>query len=139
MGVLPLALVAGGVWAPALVALPVTLLPIAGKTVRRLVYEEAALGAIAGWLSYAALPLALAGLLAWWALTKARAGAQARLVLPATLVTATWIVFALNLAIFRYPWPWAAWTTRTPHAVVFGVCACGLTLLAWRAARGTTA
>ena len=37
------------------------------------------------------------------------------------------IYFGLNFAFFDVPWPWAAWTTRTIHAMVFFTCAVVLT------------
>jgi hypothetical protein len=41
-----------------------------------------------------------------------------------------WLYFGLNFAVFQFPWPWAEWTARTPNALVFLVCAAGLTWLA---------
>lgn len=127
MGVLPLALVAEGRWAPAVLALPVTLLPIAGKTVRRLVYQEQAIAPLAGWLLYGVVPLALMGAAAWW-LTRRQeledeTGRGAHRDVRRALRLATWTCVALNFAFFAYPWPWAPWTTRTLHALVFFACA----------------
>ena len=64
MGVLPVALAVRGRWAPAVIALPVTALPIAGKTVRRLVFEQHAIAPLLGWLAYAVVPLTLMGVAA---------------------------------------------------------------------------
>jgi hypothetical protein len=36
--------------------------------------------------------------------------------------------FGLNYAFFQFPWPWNTWTTRTPNALIFAVCAVGLTV-----------
>ncbi len=44
------------------------------------------------------------------------------------LLLATWMYFLLNFAFFRWPWPWAAWTIRTPNALIFAVCTLGLTV-----------
>ena len=53
-----------------------------------------------------------------------------------TLVTMAWLYFGLNLAFFRFPWPWAEWTARTPNALVFLACAIVVTLLAGRRRAG---
>lgn len=139
LGVLPLTLAAAGRLAPALVALPITLLPIAGKTLRRHVIEEHALSPLLGGLAYALVPMALMVVAAWWTVQRSRERAPAWRVLPVILVLATWTYTLLNFAVFRYAWPWRAWTPRTLHALVFFVCAGGLTMLAWRAWRAGTA
>ncbi len=46
------------------------------------------------------------------------------------LLLCTWMYFLLNYAFFRFPWPWAEWTGRTPNGIIFTVCAVGLTLAA---------
>jgi hypothetical protein len=43
------------------------------------------------------------------------------------LLINTWTYFSLNFAFARYPWPWQPWTPRTPNAIIFFVCAIGLT------------
>jgi hypothetical protein len=52
------------------------------------------------------------------------------------LLLSTWLYFGLNYAFFRFPWPWAKWTGRTPNAIAFTVCAVGLTVacltIRWR-------
>lgn len=121
MGVLPLAAAAQDRWAAALLALPVTMAPIAGKTVKRLVYEQHAAATAIGWLAYAVIPLAAAVALAWWALRRVERGDG--LPTRVALVFTAWTYFFLNFAFFRYPWPWAPWTNRTPHALVFLACA----------------
>ncbi len=123
MGVLPLALVAGGRSAPAVIALPMTLLPIAGKTVRRLVYQQHAVGPLVGWVGYAVVPMALMCATAWWLVRGTRAGPRDGPAVQVALLLAVWVYCALNFAFFGYPWPWAAWTNRTLHALVFAACA----------------
>ena len=123
MGVLPLALVTEGRWAPALVALPVTLLPIAGKTIRRLVYEQQAIAPWLGWVAYVLLPVGMACGVAWWLVRRTdRRPGEGRAARVA-LLFATWTYLGLNFAFFEYPWPWAPWTGRTLHALVFFACA----------------
>ena len=54
------------------------------------------------------------------------------------LLLSTWVYFLLNYAFFRFPWPWAQWTGRTPNGIIFTVCAVGLTLAALFARRQET-
>ncbi|MFN0171333.1 MAG: hypothetical protein ACKV22_33370 [Bryobacteraceae bacterium] len=124
MGILPMLAVAGGRWWPYFVIFPLTLLPIAGKTVRELVYHASAIGAAPGWTVYFAIPVLASAVALWQAV---RAG---RDVLRWALLLSTWTYFLLNFAFFRYPWPWESWTGRTPNAIIFTVCAAGLTVLA---------
>ena len=49
---IPLVAVASGRWWPVLLVLPITLVPIAGKTIRSLVYQSHAIGSAAGWMLY---------------------------------------------------------------------------------------
>jgi hypothetical protein len=126
---IPLVTVAGGRWWPWLVLLPVTALPIAGKTLRELGYKEHAIALPTGWAVYVVLPLVLTSVAAIWLgrrahSTQATAGNCLR---PALLLT-TWLYFGLNFAFFRFPWFWQPWTPRTPNAVFFTVAAVGLTL-----------
>jgi hypothetical protein len=127
MGVLPLALAAEGPWAAALIALPVTMAPIAGKTVRRLAYEQHAVAPWLGWLVYVLIPMSIAVALAWWAMRQP--DRHDGLVPRVALACTTWIYFFLNFAFFRYPWPWAPWTNRTLHALVFLACALIVTVI----------
>ncbi|BCS34854.1 hypothetical protein TBR22_A40800 [Luteitalea sp. TBR-22] len=139
MGVLPLALVTTGRWSPAAIALPVTLLPIAGKTAGRLVFEQHQLAPPIGVFLYVVLPLGLACGLAWWLVRGAAGRRDDGHGLRVTLLASAWLYFWLNFAFFDVPWPWAPWTTRTIHALVFFACACVLTWHALRPARGSHA
>ncbi len=134
-GLIPVVAIAGGRWWPYLLTLPITLLPIAGKTVRQLVYEEKAIGFAAGWVVYAIVPVAVAVVLAVVLARRANSGESARRFTRSSLLLATWLYFALNFGFFRYPWPWATWTRRTPNAIVFTVCALGLSWAAWKFGR----
>jgi len=118
-GVLPLIAIAGGRAAPFLMMLPVTLLPIATKTVMQLAYNETIIEPLTGWLLYAALPMAVAtGLAVWLCILSLRPAASAWwLTLP--LVSTTLTFFLLNFAFFHYPFPWQPWTGRTPNAMVY--------------------
>ncbi len=141
MGVLPLALAAGGRSAPAVIALPLTLLPIAGKTVQRLVYQQHSVSPFVGWTCFAVVPVALMCAAAWWLVRGTRARQREGPAVQVALLLAVWIYFALNFAVFAYPWPWTTWTNRTLHALVFAGCALLVTWLcqpepAQRAYRG---
>ena len=130
LGMIPVVLIAGGRWFPYLLVLPVTALPIAGKTLRELGYLQHTIPLSLAWLLYFILPIALtttAALLFARAETAERACHR---FLPGALLITTWTYFSLNFAFFRFPWPWSEWTARTPNAVVYIVCAIGLTALA---------
>jgi hypothetical protein len=130
-GVLPLALAATGRWSGAVIALPVTLLPIAGKTVRRLVYDQQVIDFVPGWMAYAIVPVIVTSVTAWWIVRRAGADHSRRAAaVRLALVIATWTYVALNFAVFEYPWPWTPWTNRTLHALIFFACALGLTACA---------
>lgn len=132
MGVLPIAAAAHGRRSPWLIALPITLLPIAGKTIQQLVYEQPAIPPVVGWVLYGILPLAIATTCAFRLASRACAGAPAEPSLRLSLALATVLYFGLNYAFFRFPWPWSTWTSRTPNALVFTACAIALLTLAWR-------
>lgn len=129
LGLIPIAAVADGRWWPYMMALPITAIPIAGKTLRRLVYEEQALAAAPGWLVYIALPLSLCTAAACYLALDAKRRDTARAFARPTLLLTAWLYFGLNFAFFRFPWPWAEWTGRTPNAIVYTVCVVGLTCL----------
>lgn len=143
LGLLPMVASASGRWWPWFLALPVTLLPIAVKTVNQLAREERAVEPELGWVVYCALPMAFAVALAIRLARSAMRsgdGNHAGLRWPAyALLASTWIYFGLNFAFFRYPWPWSPWTYRTPNGIIYAACATLLTIACvkrLRAARG---
>jgi hypothetical protein len=127
---IPLVAVIGGrIW-PYLVTLPIVALPIAGKTVRQLSFEDDTTNAIAGFAIYLVVPLV--GLTAA-ALTMGRHWGRRpsdRLFSRSALLLATWLYFGLNWAFFHFPWPWLQWTGRTPSGIVYIVSSVILTLVA---------
>jgi len=125
LGLIPVVAVAGGRWWPWLLMLPVTLLPIAGKTLRNLAYEQHRVGLELGWTLSVACPLAAATLAAVW-LARRDPRASAGCWTGPMLLGCTWLYFGLNFAFFQFPWPWKDWTMRTPNALVFLMCALGL-------------
>lgn len=130
MGVIPIVAVAGGRWWPYLTIFPVTLLPIAGKTVVNVAIEDQYLSPALGFTVFVILPMLVALGLAFWFERRARAGQTSTGLTAPALLYAAWMYFLLNYAIFRFPWPWDAWTGRTPNALVFIVCLAVLTVLA---------
>lgn len=135
MGVVPMMAVAGGRLWPYLTIFPITLLPIASKTVSELVYSGAHIAPAPGWAVYMALPMLVSIAAMAWYERKGRAGQRANEFTGGALVIAAWTFFLLNFAFFQYPWPWEKWTGRTPNAIVFGVCLLALTWLAIAARR----
>jgi hypothetical protein len=134
MGLIPIVAVAGGRWWPYLLMLPITVLPIAGKTLRQLAYKEHAISVAHGWVLYGVLPLVLT-IAAVVMFTRPSRHREAHPFLRQALLLCTWLYFGLNLAFFHFPWPWSAWTSRTPNAVVFTLCAIGLTVAVWQSRR----
>lgn len=130
-----IAVAAGRCW-PFWMVLPVIAWPIAGKTLRQLSYQSDVVPHGTGWLVLFFTPMLLTGLAAvYWSLRAERH--TARSFCRVTLMLLTWIFFSLNQAFFENPLPWQEWTTRTPNAILFLICALGLTFLAIGASQKT--
>ena len=130
MTVIPVVMISGGRWWPYLMAFPLTLLPIAGKTVTILVYEnteKTLLPPWAGWATFLVLPMTILLYAAIRFVQRANDGEITQAFAGRALLLSTWVYFLLNYAVFRFPWPWAEWTTRTPNGIIFTICAVGLT------------
>jgi hypothetical protein len=125
---IPLIAVASGRWWPFLIALPVTLVPIAGKTIRRLVYESHAISPAAGWFLYGVVPVVLTTAAAIWFACQIGRRLSGREFARRALLINAWLYFGLNFAFFGFPWPWLKWTARTPNALAFTMCVAGLTV-----------
>lgn len=132
LGFIPFVAIAGGRWSPWLVMLPITALPIAGKTLRELVYKQHAMEPVVGWLIYLGLPLAACLAMTVSFARRDEKLTDARQFLQPVLLLTTWLYFGLNYAFFDFPWPWAQWTARTPNGIIYTLCAMGLTWLAMR-------
>ncbi|MCI0540055.1 MAG: hypothetical protein L0Z50_33025 [Verrucomicrobiales bacterium] len=132
LGFIPIVALAGGRWWPWLVLLPMTALPIAGKTLRELAYRQQVIAPWLGWIIYVVLPLGLLAVAAAGFARRAERSAQAQSILRPALLLTTWLYFGLNFAFFQFPWPWAKWTARTPNAIIYTVCALSLSFLAVR-------
>ena len=143
---------------PFFMALPIVLVPIAGKTVRQLVVRpdsiqlplEARINRFLsegselrlafdntkfefGWLLYLVAPLFIACVTAIYFANPKRSQTNDRYYSAWSLIVASWIFFCLNFAFFEYPWPWQEWTGRTANGLIFTICLMSLTLAAiWK-------
>ena len=116
MTVLPLLLiVVGGVRGAALVALPLTALPIAAKTYVALCVDASRLPRISGFAWLVIIPLVM--------LTGAISTRQTKAapLLATGLVVVTLVYYGLNFAFFDFPWPWLAPTGRSHSALLFTI------------------
>ena len=135
MAVIPLVLVVGGKYSAYLMVLPIIAVPIAGKTVRQLVYREETFTAAFGWILFVVVPLSLFTVVA---IRYARSNNVefGRSFVRVSLLLTTWFYFGINFAFFHFPWPWSEWTGRTPSGIIFSICTIGLTLAALLPLRG---
>ncbi|MBC8245691.1 MAG: hypothetical protein H8E20_15025 [Verrucomicrobia bacterium] len=127
MGLIPLVLCVQGRWGPYLMLLPITLLPIAGKTLRALV-DPAAYSVT--WLAYLFLPMLIATTIAVWFARQAKPNGEHPLFLRVALLFCVWVYHDLNFAFFGFPWPWEVWGGRHPNALMFFICMLGLSAVA---------
>jgi len=126
LGFIPLVLIAGGRLWPWWVMFPLILLPIAGKTFRNLAVETTVMSGWLAMLLFAVVPLVASIGLGEFLRQRSVRWGRASGWLPEALVFAVVVYFGLNFAFFQWPWPWLAWTARTPNALVFAACAMSL-------------
>ncbi len=127
---IPIVCILGGRFWPYLIIYPITLLPIAGKTLRQLGYNEGTIGLPLGWAIYVIIPLLLFTAIALWNCYKPVDKPNGRLFASWSLLVTGWMIFLLNYAFFQFPWPWQEWTARTPNGIIFSVCIVCLSLVA---------
>lgn len=130
MAILPIVGIAGGRAWPYAVIFPVTLLPVAGKTLNELSYQTKLESVGAGWILYFIVPMLIALAAAVYFARPSQSRVCARSFLSRGLLISAWTYFLLNYAFFRFPWPWADWTSRTPNGILFSIAVVGLTWLA---------
>ena len=140
MAIIPIvAVVSGRLWPYAMI-FPVTLMPIAGKTIRELVYRKNDVSPDLSffevifeyplWFPYAIIPMLIAIIAALFYANRHRIHTLDPHFAGIALLITGWTFFLLNWAFFEYPWPWAEnWTGRTPNGIIFTICILGLTTL----------
>ena len=129
MGIIPIVAIIGGRMWPYLMCLPITALPIAGKTLRYLSYRTNDTSLIIGWLIYFIIPLAL---ISWYSIkliNERDDNSNGIIFIRNTLCINTIFYFYINWAFFDWPWPWLEWTIRTPSGIVFSFCTISLLFL----------
>jgi hypothetical protein len=130
MAILPLVCIVGGRISAYLMIFPITLMPIAGKTVRQLVYgNEPTIGVEAGWAIYFIIPMIISTLCAVWFFVRHKSRREDSSFAGIGLLVTAWTFFGLNWGFFHFPWPWVEWTNRTPNGIIFTVCVLSLTAL----------
>ncbi len=131
MGLIPLvACIRGRIW-PYMQILPITLLPIAGKTLKAIMIPgDGSIAPGLGWPIFFLVPIAAATALAIPATLSMARGIEQRSFIRNALLLTTWTYFGLNHAFFGFPWPWLAWGGRTANGLIFTIYALGLTALA---------
>jgi len=132
MGWIPIVASANSRRWPGFLVTVVVMLPIAGKTVRELVYRESAIAPLMGWMIYFLLPLVIAAGFCGKLVRTCDTHADGQKIGRLVLLWGTWSFFLLNFAFFRFPWPWQIWTIRTPSAILYSLCLCCLTVAAWK-------
>jgi len=136
MGILPLVgIVSGRIWPYATMTI-VFFLPIAGKTLMELGYENETVALPIARTIYFLVPMAISLCLCVWLMIRARGETVGRRTIGVALMVSAWLLFLLNYAFFRFPWPWADWTGRTPSGIIYTVCIAALTGLVAFSARG---
>ncbi len=139
MAAIPLVAVCAGRFWPYYLLLPVTIIPIAGKTFRETaltkfdgnmeVVKEAAVSMPVAVIAFLVVPIVLTWVLAgWWSRTQLQVR-PAQHFAPVLLLAVTWLYFGLNFAFFQFPLPWLSWTARTPNAIFYFIAAVCLTIL----------
>jgi len=130
LGAIPIICIVGGRYWPYLVVFPITLLPIAGKTLRQLAIENSVIELPLGAAVYFIVPMGLFILLAFWFANKPVDQKSGQAFARRALLATAWMYFLLNYAFFRFPWPWDEWTGRTPNGIIFAVFIFCLTIAA---------
>ena len=129
MGIIPIVAIIGGRAWPYLICLPITALPIAGKTLRYLAYRTNEVSLITGWVIYFFIPLIF---ITWFSLKLIRNQnnhSNGMSFIRHTLCINTVFYFYMNWSFFNWPWPWTNWTMRTPSGIIFLFCTISLLFL----------
>ncbi|MCR9294215.1 MAG: hypothetical protein NXI32_15960 [bacterium] len=130
MAALPLVCIVGGRLWPYWILLPVTALPICGKTLVKKCYQEQVLDASNAWLIIIVIPLTAICLLAAWLIHMQAQGQRTRTFAASSLLATSGLYFFLNSIMFDFAWPWREWTSRTPNQIIFSICSLSLIVAA---------
>jgi hypothetical protein len=129
MVLIPVVAVAGGRWWPFWQVLPLTMIPIAGKTIRALVPNNVDANVAVGSLCYGVIPVALGMALAMWAGQDSRRNRDGHAFVRWSLLVSSWTYFYLNYAFFGYPRPWNLQSGPLTNGLIYTVSILGLTAL----------
>lgn len=133
MVILPLTAVAGGRWWPFWQVLPLTMLPIAGKTIRAITPPDGQADVALIALGYGVIPIAVATAVATWAAQEAKQGGRPRSFVAWALLLAAWTYFALNSARLGHPWKLSDPSTFSSRGLIYLAALLALTVLGVRA------
>lgn len=145
MLIIPLICISSGrIW-PIVFLTVLILCPIALKTFMEMCVQNHELPIWSGVLSLLIFPLSL---VLWLARALLNDRPQNPSTVPGTFmwlrswafasITLVWVYHALNFFLFRYPWPWAPWTYRTPNEMIFLIFSAAITWVCWRVIQRST-
>lgn len=127
---IPVVAIPGGRWWPFWQVLPLTMIPITGKTIRSVLPNNVDANIAVGSLCFGVIPIALSLAMAMWAGQDSRRNRDGHSFVRWSLLVATWTYFYLNFVFFGYPWPWKDPAGPLARGVIYLVAIIGLTLLA---------
>jgi len=136
MVLIPVVAIAGGRWWPFWQVLPLTMVPIAGKTILALVPNYVDANVAIGSLCYDVIPVALAMALAMWSGQDSRRNRDGHTFVRWSLLVASWTYFFLNYAFIGYPEPWNEGSSSLTNRLVYTVSIIGLKTLVWMSGSG---
>lgn len=126
--IIALPAILGGRFWPYLFALPMVAAPIAGKTLRRLCYDQQVVPEAVGWVAFLALPIGLTLLAALWFAREGRRGQTAGRFATFALPITAWLYFFLCFSMYQFPWPWSGWNGRVTSSLIYLNCLAALSL-----------
>lgn len=130
MAIIPMIGIVGGRLWPYLMVLPITAIPICGKSLRQMLAEQFFTLPGTGWLFLVMIPVGITLCVAAWLISNSDRNQRASRFGAVALLVTTWLYFGLNTQFFHAAWPWEQWTGRTPNQIINMICTIGLTSLA---------
>ena len=131
MVLIPVVAIAGGRWWPFWQVLPLTMIPIAGKTIRALAPNNGDANVAIVAMCYGVVPVMVGMAFAMWAGQDSRHDREGHAFVRCSLLIAVWTFFLLNYAFWGYPWPWNGPNGWFTNGLLYYVSLVGLTLLVW--------